>query len=75
MKRRFLQRTTLVSFLALWPTTGALSADYFPPPDSAGGWRTLTDAGEIRTKAGVDLNRLDEAKWRTVGRAAWLFGL
>src|ERR1700686_1452669 len=34
---------------------------YFPPPDSAGGWRTLTDAHEIRRLAGMDLTRLDQA--------------
>jgi CubicO group peptidase (beta-lactamase class C family) len=61
MRCCFRQRVTLVGFLSLWPITGALSADYFPPADSAGGWRTLTDASEIRTKAGLDLNRLDEA--------------
>ena len=39
----------------------ALSAQYFPRPDSAGGWRTLRDAAEIRRKAGLDVKRLDEA--------------
>ncbi|MDB6033740.1 MAG: serine hydrolase [Verrucomicrobiales bacterium] len=37
------------------------AADYFPPPDSAGGWRTLKDPKEIRTLAGMDLKRLDQA--------------
>jgi CubicO group peptidase (beta-lactamase class C family) len=36
-------------------------ADYFPPPDSKGGWRTLTDAASIRKLAGMDLARLDQA--------------
>src|SRR5437879_5322513 len=36
-------------------------ADYFPTPDSEGGWRTLADAKEIRAKAGMDLNWLDAA--------------
>ncbi len=41
---------------------GAISAaDYFPPPDSEGGWRTLTAAEEIREKAGIDLDRLEKA--------------
>jgi CubicO group peptidase (beta-lactamase class C family) len=35
--------------------------DYFPPPDSKGGWRTLKDSSEIRTKAGLDLNRIETA--------------
>ena len=34
---------------------------YFPPPDSQGGWRTLTSAADIRGKAGLDLERLDQA--------------
>ena len=35
--------------------------DYFPPPDSAGGWRTLTGAAEIRRGAGIDVAQLDAA--------------
>ena len=37
------------------------AADYFPPPDSDGGWRTLTDAKEIRARAGLDSLRLEDA--------------
>lgn len=51
---------TPVLFLA-----GALLAraagDYFPPPDSKGGWRTLRGADAIRTTGGMDSARLDEA--------------
>lgn len=36
-------------------------ADYFPPPDSAGGWRTLPDAAAMRKRAGMSLARLDQA--------------
>ncbi len=35
--------------------------DYFPPPDSQGGWRTLSRAEEIRRVAGMDVKKLDEA--------------
>ncbi len=35
--------------------------DYFPPPDSEGGWRTLSSAEEIRRVAGMDVRKLDEA--------------
>ncbi len=35
--------------------------DYFPPPDSAGGWRVLKDAAEILKTGGMDLSRLDQA--------------
>src|SRR3978361_149295 len=34
---------------------------YFPPADKLGGWRTLTDAAKVRTVAGMDLTRLDQA--------------
>ena len=37
------------------------AADYFPPPDSAGGWRTLPDAASIRKTAGIDSRKLDMA--------------
>ncbi|MEJ7607412.1 MAG: serine hydrolase [Bryobacteraceae bacterium] len=35
--------------------------NYFPKPDSEGGWRTLKDAARIRKVAGMDLERLDRA--------------
>jgi CubicO group peptidase (beta-lactamase class C family) len=34
---------------------------YFPPPDAQGGWRTLNQPSEIRTRVGIDKSRLDEA--------------
>ena len=45
--------------LAVSQAVGA--AEYFPPPDSEGGWRTLTDAAQIRDLAGMDLRRLEQA--------------
>ncbi len=39
----------------------AAAADYFPPPDSAGGWRVAKDAKEIRDKAGMDPAWLERA--------------
>lgn len=36
-------------------------ADYFPPPDSAGGWRTLTQDSEIKEITGIDRAKVDEA--------------
>ena len=39
----------------------ALGEDYFPKPDSAGGWRTLKDAAAIRKTAGMDSKKLDQA--------------
>jgi len=34
---------------------------YFPPPDSAGGWRRLTKPEDIRRVAQIDIRRLDAA--------------
>jgi CubicO group peptidase (beta-lactamase class C family) len=54
--------TRIVSSLLLLALTVATrAADYFPPPDSEGGWRTLKDPAEIRDKAGMDPARLDAA--------------
>lgn len=39
----------------------AEGGDYFPPADKDGGWRTLTDAPQVRKLAGMDLSRLDQA--------------
>ncbi|HXE54051.1 MAG TPA: serine hydrolase [Tepidisphaeraceae bacterium] len=39
----------------------AVAAEYFPPPDSEGGWRTLADPAQIRELAGMDARRLDQA--------------
>jgi CubicO group peptidase (beta-lactamase class C family) len=38
-----------------------MSAAYFPPPDSKGGWRTPKNDKDARSVAGVDSRRLDEA--------------
>ncbi|MGH7946656.1 MAG: serine hydrolase domain-containing protein, partial [Opitutaceae bacterium] len=37
------------------------AGDYFPPPESKGGWRILGDADQIRRVAGMDKKKLDEA--------------
>ena len=49
----------LLSFPAL--TRAGSTDDYFPPPDTHGGWRTLTDPAQIRAQAGMDLPRLEQA--------------
>lgn len=48
--------------------------NYFPPPDSAGGWRTSSDARSLRRRAGVDLTRLEQA-WEQCQRASANSGL
>jgi CubicO group peptidase (beta-lactamase class C family) len=52
----------------------AQGQDYYPPPDSAGGWRTLKDAGPIRDVAGMDLPKLDQA-WEQTQRCTQNAGL
>jgi CubicO group peptidase (beta-lactamase class C family) len=74
--RRFTLAAVCVAVLAGAPD------DYFPPPDSAGGWRTLEDSAATRRLSGIDRARLDEAFdfiQRTskhggllVGRRGWL---
>jgi CubicO group peptidase (beta-lactamase class C family) len=62
---RFLPLITLLGvalLVVLLPQLAtAKPGDYFPPPDSKGGWRTLKDAASIRKLAGMDLARLDQA--------------
>src|SRR5262249_17909920 len=48
--------------------------DYFPPPDSDGGWRVAADASQVRNKAGMDLRRLAQA-WAFTERCTQNGGL
>src|SRR5262245_26545895 len=36
--------------------------DYFPPPESKGGWRQVTEPADIRQKAGLSPEKLSELK-------------
>src|SRR5262245_2667365 len=47
--------------LMLLAPRNADAGDYCPPPESAGGWRTLREAPQIRELAGMDLARLERA--------------
>src|SRR5437660_7263812 len=55
------QARVLLLALALCSTVSTPAAEYFPPPDSEGGWRTLNDPAQIRDLAGMDLGRLERA--------------
>ena len=61
----FLPRAVAQGFAILGIILGLFlplrAAEYFPPPDSEGGWRTLTNAAQIRELAGLDLGRLEQA--------------
>lgn len=59
-KQRIVQ--ALVAFFVITVSAAKLLAkDYFPPPDSTGGWRTALDPSQTREKAGMDLHKLDQA--------------
>jgi CubicO group peptidase (beta-lactamase class C family) len=47
--------------VTLSPIALSYAADYYPPPDAKGGWRTISDTSKIRKVAGIDVNKLDEA--------------
>ena len=49
----------VISILTL--AAAAVAQEYFPPPDSVGGWRTLKGQAEIRKTSGMDLQKLDWA--------------
>jgi CubicO group peptidase (beta-lactamase class C family) len=50
------------------------AADYFPPSDNAGGWRTTTNARQVRVSAGMDSPRLEQA-WEFTQRCTQNGGL
>jgi CubicO group peptidase (beta-lactamase class C family) len=54
---------TKLSQLALAPAvSGEHASQYFPPPESQGGWRKLDNAEDIRRLAGMDAGKLAELK-------------
>ena len=56
-------RTFLCLFvIALASIAAAADTDYFPPPESAGGWRTLNNPNDIRQIGGMELEKLDALK-------------
>ncbi len=65
----------LAPVLAAFSLSIASAADeYFPPPDSQGGWRTALDAKDARDKGGMDKEMLDRA-WTVADRATANAGL
>jgi CubicO group peptidase (beta-lactamase class C family) len=63
-----------VLLLSLFGIVSLSAADYFPPPDGAGGWRTATNAAEMRERAGMDSARLEQA-WEFAQRCTQNGGL
>ncbi|MFA6839113.1 MAG: hypothetical protein WCR12_09780, partial [Dysgonamonadaceae bacterium] len=54
--RIFITITTLLGIII-----SSCSRTYYPPSDLNGGWRTLKGANEINEKAGIDIQKLDDA--------------
>jgi len=61
-------------FIVTTSDASIFAKDYFPPPDSAGGWRTASNAIQAREKAGMDLPKLEQA-WAFTERCAQNGGL
>src|ERR1700690_1414452 len=61
MNHTSFRRMALLSLLAVAATAQKSSPDYFPPSDTAGGWRTIEDPAKVLKVAGIDLKRLDQA--------------
>ncbi len=57
--RPFASVSLCIAVLSVSPMASA--ADYFPPPDSEGGWRTAKTAADVRELGGMDLARLERA--------------
>ncbi|MBO0862320.1 MAG: serine hydrolase, partial [Chloracidobacterium sp.] len=51
----------LLAIFALRAVPVGPAGEYFPKPDSEGGWRSLKDVAAIRKTAGMDLKKLDQA--------------
>lgn len=48
-------------FFLVLATFEARADEYFPPPDTEGGWRTLSDPAKTLEVAGIDRSKLDQA--------------
>jgi CubicO group peptidase (beta-lactamase class C family) len=55
--------TASSALLLVWLQAARAPSDYYPPPDSQGGWRSLTAPKdkELRAGAGMDRQKLDAA--------------
>ena len=45
--------TLIIALLATQISEAKTASEYFPPPESEGGWRTLRDPDSIRRDAGI----------------------
>src|SRR4051812_29504974 len=70
----FVGRGSIVLLLICAAAAAAEPFTYFPPPDDAGGWRTATNAAQIREVAQMDVSRLQQA-WEFTQRCTQNAGL
>ena len=49
----------VVSMLGLVLAERGAAADYFPPPDAAGGWRTASSGARVPRETGIDPSKID----------------
>ena len=52
----------VVLLVVIAPSRGGEDGDYYPPPESKGGWRKLDKPADIRRVGGMDPAKLDELK-------------
>src|SRR6266446_3233792 len=72
LRYTFATFVSLLFQIAAFPIAHA--SEYFPPPDSAGGWREAKDAAQVRDLAGMDLPKLEQA-WEFTQRCTQNGGL
>src|SRR5271157_4890491 len=61
-KRRPMWVTLIIALLATQISEAKTAREYFPPPESEGGWRTLSDPDSIRRDAGRDPAKLSKLR-------------
>ena len=61
MFNTFFGRLAWFTLLSVAAAAQKPGPDYFPAPDTAGGWRTMEDPAKALKVAGIDLKRLDQA--------------
>ncbi len=65
--RRLVLSVAALCLLATSPVFSMCAAEYFPPPDTQGGWRLARTDTQIKRKAGLEPRELDQA-WQPIPR-------
>src|SRR4051812_9445572 len=60
---RFIRQCHVTCLLGMFALAqvGRAAEDYFPPPDTAGGWRAAIELSQAMTVGGVNTQKLDMA--------------